>query len=136
MVTLKTILASTVPIIALAVAFRYRRLLLVDVTGPPTRQVRAAAACALSTSLGAMALLWALMGAEYWGQNLAFDLLPLLFTGAYIFQLFLFRHLAEQWKTSVFFKMAILPPLVGCLLMILVWWHDRHPRQTGANEKL
>ena len=65
-----------------------------------------------------------------------FDLSPLLITFGYIFQLFLFRHLAEQWKRSWFFKMAIMQPIVGCLLMILIWWHDRGSRRNGANENV
>jgi hypothetical protein len=131
---LTTILVCSLFIVAISLGFRYRRLFLIDLTPAAIRQARPALLSILLLPLAGLALCLELLRSPYWGHSTLFDLSPVLINAGYIFQLFLFRHLAPRWKRSTLFKLAILSPVVGCLLMTLIWWHERDPHHSGNSD--
>jgi hypothetical protein len=136
MSTLRTIIVCALPIIAISVCFHRRHLFLIELTPESIRRARPALAWLLLMPLAALVICWELLRSPFWGSNLVFDLSPLLITFGFIFQVLLFSHMAEQWRRSPLFILAIMQPIVGCLLMTLIWWHDRHPRRIETDEKL
>jgi hypothetical protein len=121
------------PLAVTWVTFRNRHLLLIELGRASHGQLRAAFGSVLVMQLSVIPGWYELMTAPYWGRSIWFDLSPLLVTTAYIAELLLYRHLDDQWKRSLAFKFAMLVPVCGCLLTILVWWHDRHQRRIGTN---
>jgi uncharacterized membrane protein len=84
-------------------------------------------------AVAVLAGVWALMASSEW-QSAAYSVVPLLVLAGYGFEVFLITRLPAQWRKSPLFWMAALPPLVGCLLVMLISWRE-HGEDGGVPHK-
>lgn len=53
-------------------------------------------------------------------------ILPVLIMVLYCVEIYLIKHLASRWKKSPIFKLVLLAPLFGCILVILILLENRY----------
>jgi hypothetical protein len=127
----KTIAGLVLPVIAVWVSFRYRRVFLRDGGLVGWLRLLCALVCLALLAFGSWAAFYAISISPEWARLQIYTVLPIAIVTMYLYQIFRFKNLARQWKRSPLFIMAMLPPILGFILMILVWWHD-----TGRREYL
>jgi hypothetical protein len=123
--TLRIVGSVALVVTALWICVRYRRLFLIE--RGPVGVVR------FLSGVFCLALLGFASWAGFYAVTLSpeparvqiYNFLPLLVGTCYFYQIFTFKDLPKEWKRSPLFIMAMLTPILGCVLMAMVWWHDR-----------
>jgi hypothetical protein len=102
----------------------YRRLFLLERGPVGLMRFLAALVCVALLAFGSWALFHAISISPDSVRTAIYMFLPLIVGAMYLYQIFTFKDLPKQWKRSPLFIIAILPPILGCILMSLIWWHD------------
>lgn len=115
----KFIVVAALAGIAVSLCFFNRRVFLTETRSMSAKDARVIFAGITLMAIAALTGIWAIMTLPEW-QKTIYSVLPLLVLAGYGLEVFLIARLPVQWKKSPLFWMAVLPPVVGCLLVMLV----------------
>jgi hypothetical protein len=127
--TFRIILIILLPLAATWITFCNRPLLLIELGRVPLSTHRAAFGSVLVMQLSCVPIFYELLTSPLWAERPFLLTLPLQATSVgFVVSYLIYIHLDERWQRSLVFKSAMFVPWCGCLLAILIWWHDRRHR--------
>ena len=116
--------------IAVSVGFYHRRLFLTEGGALPVRDMRAMSIGLSLLGIAAVLGFWAALElTPPERRNLVYTLLPLVGLSCYGLEAFFLKRISAQWKKSPWFWMAVIQPLVGCILVMVFIWHERNRKR-------
>ena len=130
--TVKITAGIVLIVVTLWLCVRYRRLFLPDGGVVGWLRLIAALVCLTLLTAACWAGFYAVTLTSGWVRNALYSILPLAVMASYFYEIFTFKHLPREWKRSPLFILAIPPPVLGCIFMILVWWQHRGRLQYAA----
>lgn len=115
----KFIVVAALVGIAVSLCFYHRRAFLTECRSMSAKDARVIFGGIALMAIAALTGIWAIMTLPEW-QRTVYSVLPLIVIAGYGLEVFLITRLPVQWKKSPLFWMAALPPVVGCLLVMLI----------------
>jgi hypothetical protein len=121
---LKIIGSILLVVAAMWVCARYHRLFLIERGPVGVMRFLAGLLCVMLLGLGSWAGFYAMSISPEWARLHLYGFLPITVGTCYVYEVYTFKNLQRQWKRSPLFIMALLVPVLGCVLMLLIWGHD------------
>jgi len=122
MVTLRSSGCIILMVIAVWVCVRYRRVFVIQRDPSLAVRLLGGVLCVALLGLASWAGYYAVTISTGWWRNALYTFLPIIVLSMWIYPFLMLMALPKEWKRSPLFILALLPPVVGCAVMIGVWW--------------
>jgi hypothetical protein len=127
--TLKIIGSLALIVIALWVCVRWRRVFLIQCGPGLALRLLAGLLCLALLGLATWAGFYLVSISTGWAFNAIYTFSLILVLTCYVHEVITFKDLPKEWKRSPLFILALFPPVLGWVLMTMVWWHEVGRRQ-------
>jgi hypothetical protein len=113
--------------IAVSICFWNRRMFLTSAGSMAKKELRLVSVSLLFIVFAVSLALWAVLDLTppEWKRTV-YSVLPLAVLTCYVLEVYLITRLSARWRKSPWFWMVAVQPIVGCLLVILIWWRENH----------
>jgi hypothetical protein len=122
MVTLRSSGIVVLMVIAVWVCVRYRRLFLIQRGPVMAVRLLGGVLCLALLGVASWAGYYAVTISTGWARNALYTFLPIIVMTSYVYPIFQFKELPKEWKRSPLLILAMLAPILGCIVISGVWW--------------
>jgi hypothetical protein len=121
---------AALAVIAVFLCFHNRRVFLTRTGSMSAKDLRVMFISLFFMAVAALLGLWAALDLTppEW-QRVVYSGLPLVGLTCYGLEAFFITRFPTRWKKSPWFWMAALPPILGCVLVMLISWCERDKSQ-------
>ena len=117
--------SAVLMVIAVWVCVRYRRVFVIQRSSSvmvTLVTLRSSLLCLALLAVASWAGFYAVTISTGWARNALYTFLPIIVMTMYVSPIFQFKYLPQEWKRSPLFILAMFPPVLGCVVLIGVWW--------------